>query len=450
MNTTNKSFKMFTLIWLGQLISVIGTSLTSFALGFWVLTETGSVTEFSMIILSFVLPTILVSPFAGVIIDRFSRKKLMILSNSVAALSTVIILVLVLSNSLEIWHIYFTSALASVFNTFLMPAYQSVISLLVPKNQLGRANGMIQLGESVSVILGPVVAGFLLHSYGLHAVITVDLIAFAFGVTTLIISKIPELEVKEKAKLNAGLFLTEAREGWTYIMAQPGFKWLLIFSAVINLLLGFINVLLQPLIISLSSEQTLGIVLSITGFGMLLGGILVSAWGGPKKRIHGVFISCIFAGILIALSGFTTSIVFITTCFTLFLFLIPLVNSSSQAIWQSKVEPEIQGRVFSIRRMLGTSLFPLAIILAGPLVDKVFNPLMAPGGLLAGNIGQIIGVGEGRGIGLLFIVTGLLFIIVTVAIYLQPKVRNMEKDIPDAMDENEEQSNIQEPIVEMV
>jgi MFS transporter, DHA3 family, macrolide efflux protein len=445
-----KSFKMFTLIWIGQMISVIGTSLTSFALGFWVLTETGSVTEFSMIILSIVLPTILVSPFAGVIIDRFSRKKLMILSNSVAALSTVVILVLVLTNSLEIWHIYLTAALASVFNTFLMPAYQSVISLLVPKNQLGRANGMIQLGESASIIIAPIVAGFLLHSYGLHLVILVDLFAFALGVTTLFISKIPELELKEKTKLNMKQFFTEVRDGWKYIMNQTGFKWLLIFSAIINLFMGFINVLLQPLIISLSSEQTLGVVLSITGFGMLLGGILVSAWGGPKNRIHGVFISCILAGLFITLSGFTTSIILITTCFSLFLFLIPIVNSSAQAIWQSKVDPTIQGRVFSIRRMLGTSLYPIAIIMAGPLVDNVFNPLMQQDGLLAGSVGQIIGVGEGRGIGLLFIVTGLLLMIVTLTIYLQPKVRNMEKDIPDAIVHNVEVTNVKEPLAEMV
>ena len=233
-------------------------------------------------------------------------------------------------------------------------------------------------------------------------------------------------------------------------MGKPGFKWLLIFSAFINLIMGFINVLIQPLIISLSSEHTLGIVLSITGIGMLLGGILVSAWGGPSRRIHGVFISCIIAGILVAFSGFTTSIILITASFSLFLFLIPIVNSSSQAIWQSKVDPTIQGRVFSIRRMLGTSLYPLSIIMAGPLVDKVFNPLMQPHGLLAESVGQIIGVGEGRGIGLLFIVAGFILVIVTVAIYLQPKVRNIEKDIPDAIEEKEEQRDIHETVVELV
>nr|MBA5586733.1 MFS transporter [Anaerobacillus isosaccharinicus] len=424
---------MFVLIWIGQLVSVIGTSLTSFALGFWVLTETGSVTQFSMIILSLVLPTVIVSPFAGVIIDRFSRKKLMILSNCVAAFSTMIILVLVLTNSLEIWHIYLTAALASTFNTFLMPAYQSIISLLVSKEQLGRANGMIQIGESASIIIAPTVAGFLLHLYGLQAVIIIDLIAFTFAITTLFFAKIPEIISKNTTKLNPKQFLAEAKEGWNYLMARPAFKWLLIFGAAINLLLGFLNVLMQPLIIALSSEQTLGIVLSITGFGMLLGGIIISIWGGPKNRINGMFLSCGLAGVMIALTGLTTSIVFITACFFLFLFLIPIVNSCSQALWQSKVEPTIQGRVFTIRRMLGVSLYPLAIIMAGPLVDKVLNPIMEPGGLLANSVGQIIGVGEGRGIGLLFIIIGILFVIVTATIYLQPKVRNIDKDIPDAI-----------------
>jgi MFS transporter, DHA3 family, macrolide efflux protein len=434
----NKNFKMFLLIWVGQFISVIGTSLTSFALGFWVLTESGSVTQFSMIILSLALPTIIVSPFAGVIIDRFSRKKLMILSNCVAALSSVIILVLVLTNTLEIWHIYVAAALASTFNTFLMPAYQSIISLLVPKKQLGRANGLIQVGESASVIIAPVVAGFLIHLYGLQAVITIDLIAFAFAVTTLIFAKIPEVATKQSAKLNTKQFFAEAKEGWDYLMKQPAFKWLLIFGAFINLLLGFVNVLLQPLIITISSEQTLGIVLSVTGFGMLLGGIMISVWGGPKNRINGMFLACGLAGVFISLAGITTSIVFITASFFVFLFLIPMVNSCSQALWQSKVEPTIQGRVFTIRRMLGISLYPLAIIMAGPLVDKVFNPLMEPNGLLADSVGQIIGVGEGRGIGLLFVIIGVLFVIITTAIYLQPKVRSIEKDIPDAIVEEKE------------
>ncbi|OIJ14509.1 hypothetical protein BKP35_06420 [Anaerobacillus arseniciselenatis] len=439
----NKSFRTFLLIWAGQFISVIGTSLTSFALGFWVLTETGSVTQFSMIILSVVLPTVIISPFAGVIIDRFSRKKLMMMSNCVAAFSTSIILVLVLTNSLEVWHIYVTSALASTFNTFLMPTYQSVISLLVPKQQLSRANGMIQVGESASIIIAPTVAGLLLYLHGLQAIIFIDLFAFLIAVTTLFFAKIPELEVKATTKLNIQQFLVEAKEGWNYIMSRPGFKWLLIFSASINLLLGFVNVLLQPLIITLSSEQVLGVVLSISGFGMLLGGIFISVWGGPKQRIKGIFYGCGMAGILISLAGFTTSIVFITVCFSLFLFLIPLVNSCSQAVWQSKVEPSIQGRVFTLRRMFSISLYPLAIIIAGPLVDKVFNPLMAENGILANSIGQLIGSGDGRGIGLLFILIGSLFVVVTMLIYLHPRVRNMEIEIPDALTDDPEQPIMQ-------
>lgn len=428
-----KSFKIFTLIWFGQFASLIGTSLTSFALGFWVLSETQSVTQFSMVILSVVIPTIIASPFAGVIIDRFSRKKLMILSNSVAAFCTAIILTLVLMNSLEIWHIFVTTAIASTFNTFLMPSYQSVISLLVPKGQLSRANGMIQAGDAASMIIAPIIAGLLLHSYGLQAVIFIDLAAFFLAIATLVFAKIPEIVPIEKKHLNTKQFFAEARDGWKYIMKRPALKWLLIFYAVLNLLLGYVNVLLQPLIISLSSEQTLGVVLSVTGVGMLLGGVLISVWGGPKNQINGIFFSCAVAGTAIAFSGVTTSILIITGCFFTFLFFVPIVNSCSQAVWQTKVDPAIQGRVFTIRRMLGISLNPLAIIMAGPLVDNLFNPLLMPDGLLAGNVGQVIGVGEGRGIGLLFFIIGLTFTIVTAAVYSLSSVRKMEKEIPDAI-----------------
>lgn len=288
------------------------------------------------------------------------------------------------------------------------------------------------------MIIAPILAGFLLHQFGLHAVIYVDLVAFSIALVTLVLAKIPEITPANGVKLNASSFFAEARDGWNYMMDRMGLKWLLFYSALINLLLGFVNVLLQPLIISLSSEQTLGIVLSITGVGMLLGGIVISAWGGPKNRVNGIFFGCFVAGLLVALTGLSTSVFLITVCFFLALFCIPIINASSQALWQSKVDPGIQGRVFSLRRMLGTSLYPLAIIAAGPLVDHVFNPLLVEGGLLAGSVGQVIGVGEGRGIGLLFIVTGVLFMIITMAIYAQPKVRHMERDLPDAIVENGE------------
>jgi DHA3 family macrolide efflux protein-like MFS transporter len=430
------SFKTFLFIWSGQFTSVIGSMLTQFALGIWILKETGSITQFSIIFLSITLPTVLISPVAGVIVDRFPRKQIMIISDSVAGLSTLILFLLIITNQLEAWHIYIASAISSIFNSFQTPAYQSTVSLLVPKKQLGRANGMIQLADSTSFIIAPLIAGILLHTNGLPVIMIIDISTFLFALITLLFARFPKIDQKEQITLNIQSFLQDAIEGWRYITDRPGLILLLISSAITNFLLGFYNVLFQPLILSISNEQTLGTVLSITGIGMILGGITMSAWGGPKKRVKGMFGFSVLNGIFIGMAGITESIIFITTCIFMALFVLPISNACGQAVWQNKVHPEVQGRVFALRRMIGRALTPISFILAGPLVDKVFNPTMKHEGILANSNGTLIGIGDGRGIGLLFICIGLLWALSNMLIYFHPRIRQLEIEISDAVGES--------------
>lgn len=429
--------KTFLVVWFGQFFSVIGSALTAFGLGIWVLQETGSVTQFSMIILSATLPSILLLPLAGVIVDRFKRKWIMVISDGVAGLSTLVLFALLLTNQLEIWHIYIITAISSLFSSLQMPAYQSTVSLLVPKKQLGRANGLMQLADASSIVIAPITAGFLLYSFGIHAVIIIDVVTFLIAITTLLLVKLPELEQEHTEKLNAASFIKEAKFGWNYIKERPGLKWLLVYFAVINFLLGFFNVLIQPLILALSNEQVLGTVISITGIGMLAGSILMSSWGGPTSKIKGLFGFGLVVGMGTAIAGMSESLVIITIALTGSLFCLPISNASSRVLWQSKVDPKVQGRVFALRAMIGRSLSPLAIILAGPVVEKVFQPLMVTDGALSASVGSIIGVGDGRGIGLLFICIGLVHVFSTIIIYLNPRVRQLEEELPDAIDERE-------------
>lgn len=430
-----QSFNTFILIWIGQFLSVLGSGLTQFALGIWVLMETGSVTQFSFIILAFMLPMVIISPFAGVIVDRYSRKKIMLITDSVAGLTTIIILLLVVTDSLQVWHIYITTGIASIFSCFQLPSYQSIVSLIVPKEQLGRANGMIQLADSSTTIIAPVVAGLLLHIGGLLSVLVIDLITFLVAVVTLAFARIPELVRKAEGKLSSNKFIVEIKEGWNYISERKGLKMLLIYFALVNFVLGFFNVAFKPLILSLSSEQTLGMVISITGIGMLLGGLFMSIWGGPKKRVEGLLGFSLISAIFIALSGFTTSIPIITACIFVCLLVLPVSNACSQAIWQSKIDKHIQGRVFALRSAIGKSLFPVGTLMSGPLIDYVFNPLMDHGGFLSSSVGEVIGVGEGRGAGLLFIIVGVCWIGFTITMYLNSKVRNIESEVPDCQTE---------------
>ncbi|WP_246938507.1 MFS transporter [Bacillus pinisoli] len=428
-----QSFKTFLVIWFGQLASVIGSGLTGFALGVWVFQETGSVTLFSLIVMSSVLPGVLASPIAGYVVDKWKRKNVMILADCVAGFSTLLIFVLLLSNQLEIWHIFLSTALGSFSSAFQMPAYQSTIALLVPKENLSRANGMVQMADSLSMIIAPLAAGFLLGIIGLQGVILVDFITFIIAITTLVFVRFPELKKEENQE--KAPFLKEAMLGWDYIQKRPALLGLLLYFAFANFLLGYVNVLMQPLILTIGDERALGIAISVTGGGMLLGGIIMSVWKGMQDQVKQFILFGFLSAIGLSISGFVSSVYVITIGMFLTMSLIPFGNAASQSIWQRKVKPNVQGRVFALRRMVALSLAPFAYITAGPVAEKLFTPMMVEGGLLASSIGRLIGVGESRGIGLLFIILGILWAILGVVYYLHPRIRNLDKELPDAIED---------------
>ncbi|MGB0386326.1 MAG: MFS transporter [Ardenticatenaceae bacterium] len=425
-----RGMRVFLFIWFGQLISLIGSGLTGFALGVWVYQRTGSVTDFALISLSTILPVILISPVAGVLVDRWNRRWVMILSDSGAALSTLAIALLLSTNQLEIWHIYLATVVSSTFNGFQWPAYTAATTQLVPKQHLGRASGMTQLAEGVAQLISPVLGGVLLVTIELQGVILLDLMTFLFALATLLLVRFPRVTaVVRKAKKES--WLHEAAYGFRYITDRPGLLGLLIFFAASNFLVGVVQVLATPLVLSFTSVDVLGTILSIGGIGMLLGSLLMSTWGGPQRLILGVLGFQLLGGLCIFLAGLRPSALLFAAAAFLFFFGIPIGNGCSQVIWQRKVAPDVQGRVFAVRRMIALSCLPLAFLVAGPLTDQVFEPLMLPDGPLANSIGQFIGVGPGRGIGLLFIILGVFTMLATVLAYQYSPLRLVEDELSD-------------------
>jgi MFS transporter, DHA3 family, macrolide efflux protein len=434
--TLAQSMRVFTFIWLGQLVSLLGSSLTGFALGVWVYQRTGSVTQYALISLFSLLPGLLIAPLAGVLVDRWDRRWLMVVSDAGAGLGSLIIALLLWLGQLQIWQIYFVVAISSMFSAFQWPAYAAVTTLLVPKQHLGRANGMVQFAEAVSRLIAPALAGILVVSINLQGVILLDSVTFVFAIATQILVRFPKIKTTIADEEKNKSLLEEAVDGWTYITTRPGLLALLIFFAIKNFLVGTVNVLITPLVLCFASTTVLGSVLSIGGSGMILGSCVMSFWGGSRQRIHAVLGFTLLGGLSIVMAGIKPAApVFFAAAFTYF-FGFPIVNSCDQAIWQSKVELAVQGRVFALRRMLTWGSLPLASLVAGPLADQVFEPLLVPGGLLAGNLGQIIGVGKGYGIALLFILMGILTLLTTVSFYLYPPLRLLETQLPDAIIDN--------------
>jgi MFS transporter, DHA3 family, macrolide efflux protein len=422
----------FTLIWFGQVVSMIGSSLTSFALGVWLYQTTGSTTSFSLIYFFAELPAILVAPIAGVVNDHWYRRWVLIFSDSGSGLSTLAIAIMLWSGKLEIWHIYLATLVSSICKGFQQPAYYTTPTLLVAKKHFSRANGMIQLGKAVGQLFSPILAGALVKSIQVQGVILIDFATFIFALLTLLVARFPKYFRSSKGNAKLGMYWRQAIYGWNYIVMRPGLLMLLMFFFVTNFAIGLAQVLITPMVLSFTNALVLGKILSIGGSGWLLGGIVMSIWGGPRRRIYGVFGFEILLGLSILIAGLQPSEILITVAAFIFFFSVPIVISSANAIRQTKVALDVQGRVFAIWGAIAWLSFPLAYLVAGPLADRVFNPLLVTGGLLADSVGLLIGVGAGRGIGLLFIVLGLFIISVTVAAYHYPRIGLVEDELPDA------------------
>lgn len=424
----------FLIIWLGQLISTIGSNLTSFALGVYVYQDTQSTTLFALSLLAYMLPQIVISPFTGALVDRWDRRKAMILSDTGAGLCTLIIVILYLNGHLEIWHILTATFFNSTFNTIQWPAWSATQSLLIPKEHLGRASSMTQMTDALGQLLSPLIAGLLFGIIHLGGIVLIDFVTFGFAVTTLISARVPRPPVTEAGKQGAGNLWSEARFGLTYITARKPLLGLLVYFAIINFFGGMLSSLFGPLLLDISTPEMYGLVGSIVGCGMLVGTVAMSIWGGPKRKAIGVLLFGGLGGLFILLIGVRLSIPLIAAAGFAAMFTIPITDACSQAIWQSKVEPDVQGRVFSIRRTIAWGTQLPALVLAGPLVDWVFNPLMAENGILQGTLlGHILTLGAGRGIGMAFIVDGAMVVLASLIFSMVQSVRNIDVLLPDAI-----------------
>jgi MFS transporter, DHA3 family, macrolide efflux protein len=431
MKATFFEMRTFLLVWFGETISLLGSSLTSFALGVWAYQNSGSVTQFALISLAAVLPAVLLSPVAGALVDRFDRRRVMLIADAGAGLSTLLVAILYASGALQIWHLYLTSAIAAGCGAFQSPAFSAASTLLVPSRHFRRASGLRQLGMALAQLVAPILAGFLILAIKLEGVILIDLSTFMIAVLVLAVVRFPPPPESDVGKSARGSLRQEATFGWRYIWARPGLMAMLMMFAGTNFAFAMVSTLFTPLMLSITTPDWLGMTMTLGGVGMLIGSLGISIWGGPKKRIWGVLAGEALAGLAIIIGGASTSLsVIMLAAFTVFL-LIPVINSISEAIWQTRIPADIQGKVFAARNTLAISMSPLAFILAGPLADRVFEPWMMPGGALAGSLGVWIGSGAGRGIGLIFILMGLVAILAAVTGSLYPPLTNIESELPE-------------------
>jgi hypothetical protein len=435
-------WKTFLTIWSGQLVSLLGSGLSGFALGLWALEVTGSVTRFALIAACTLGPRIFLSPIAGALADRWDRRLTMMASEIGAAVITFYLAGMLVMGHLAVWHIYVAMSAISVCSAFQWPAWAASITLLVEKDQYGRASGMVQVAQGLAQTVAPVMAAAMMQSrLGITGILLIDFSSYIFAAFTLMLvripSPVPEFTGDSKTEISGKQLLEDIVRGWRYLAGKPGLIGLVFMVSACNFLLGAIMILVAPLVLSFSTPQVLGTVMTTAGVGMFVGSAIMAATGGPRRRVRGMVLFLALGGAALLPAGLPPSPFVVASGAFLFLLSVPVASGCMQAILQTKVDAALQGRVFAFTGMSVAAAMPIAYLAAGPLADKFFEPWFSAGGLFAGSVGQWIGVGPGRGIAAAFVLSGLLLIAITLAAWANPRVRELENELPDAIPERE-------------
>lgn len=426
-----KDYKWSTYIifWLTQTISQLGSAMTGFALALWVYNRTQSPMAMSLMSFCNFLPYIIVSLFAGAFIDKHKKKSMMLAADTVAAICTLTILVLVSCGHLEVLHIYILNAITGIMNAFQGPASSVAIGIMVPNGEYERASGMSSFSGSVITVLSPILASFIYGIWGLGGVIFIDLFSFCTAFTILaVFIHIPEQLSKIKGVKQS--FLGGTKEGWVYLVNHKGIWYLVLSMTIANLFsrIGYENILpAMVLARSGGNETTLGIVTGFIGIGGILGGIAVTFIKFPSSRVKVIYFST-FLSFLVGdlLMGLSKNIWMWCISAVATSVVIPFVNAGINAIMYEQVPVDKQGRVFSVRNALQNACIPIGILLGGYLAEYIFEPLMQQDIRLVKILEKLVGTGTGNGMSVMFLCTGILGALTSTVWYWNKHIRKLD------------------------
>ena len=408
---SDKSFLKFIIVWIGQLVSSIGGGLTAFTLGVYAYEKTQTATSFALVTLFSFLPSILLRPIGGVLADRFDRRVMMIIGDIGSAAGVAFIwFLLKYQGNIELWQIYLGVSISSIFLALQSPAYKASITDLLTEEQFAKASGLVQLASSAQYLVSPIVAGFLLSMTSIENILILDIFTFIFAALAVVAIK-KEASKSHSDSPHLSLF-KDLKEGWEVIVCNQGVLTLILIISLVTFYIGFLQTLLGPMILSFSTPQTLGTILSTSALGMIGTSLYIGIRKVSTDYVRMLSYGLIGAGVFFALMGLSTNVYVITLNGFLFFCALPFINTSTDVLIRKSIPNEKQGRAWGIIGVLSQIGFIVAYGVAGYLADRIFNPLLVEGGILTSTIGQIIGVGNGRGIGLLFIFSGLLVVLI--------------------------------------
>lgn len=418
----------FVRVWAGQTASMIGSQVSAVGAAVYVFVETGSAVWLGLLTALAALPAVVTAPFMTVV-DRFPRRTVMILGDCFAAIGPVLLLVSVRTGHLAIWQIAAAAFVGELGTAFQAPASQAAVPHLVPPEALGRANSLGQIGPALGIVAGPLLAAPLVATWGLTAVLLVDLVTFAIAVTLVALTPFgaPAGAVGETAGEAADAGPT-ADLGWAPVrafLAGPGRPLIVLIAvgAAINAVLALFNVAVFALATTIGGASRAGLPVAAIGAAMIGGSVLASVRGVPADRVRafvvGLATTCVGCVVIAA----RPDLWFVCVGGALAVVLVPAVNAASATIFHERVPSEMQGRLFGLRQAIGGGLYPAASAAAGVLVAEVGAPLMD--GPLAGSLGRLIGSGAERGGALVVLTAGLLLGLIAAGLARSPIRRQL-------------------------
>lgn len=389
-----KSLRPFFILWSGQALSLVGSSIVQFALIWWLTQETGSATILATAALVAFIPQIVLGPFVGVLVDRWSRRWIMFVADSMIAAATLVLAYLFWVEAIQLWHIMALLFVRSLGSAFHLPAMQASTSLMVPQEQLTRIQGINQILEGSLNIVGAPLGALFLTLLPMQSVLAIDIVTALFAIVPLLFILVPQPDVPANDAADGAKpsFWSEMHLGFRYVWSWPGILILMLLAMMVNFILTPAIILL-PLLVTqyfIGGAWELSILEATFGIGIVAGGILLSAWGGFKKRVLTTLTGLIGLGLGFTLIGLAPVNLFWLAVVGAFLTgsMIALTNGPVRAIFQAAIAPEMQGRVFTLLGSLATAMTPLALILSGPLVDQVgIRPWFIGGGLITALVG---------------------------------------------------------------
>ena len=416
--------KKFIILWLGEFISTIGSGMTSFAIGIYIYQLTKSVTLVSIATLLAYLPTILLNPLGGILADRYDRRLMMILGDLLSALGLLYILISINLGNNSVMPIFIGITISSVFISLLEPAYKATVTDLLTEDEYAKASGMVQIAGAAKYLISPAIAGIILSFSDIRIILIIDILTIFITVFSASYVR-SAISIVKPNKDNFNFF-KEFKEGFKALTVNKGVMDMIVLMGFMCFFIAFIQTLMTPMILAFADSKTLGIMESVSAIGMVVGSIVIGIIKIKKNYVRILVFSLIMSGIFMGLVGVTTNIIFILIACILFFSTLPFVNTCADVLIRINIPNEVQGRAWGIISVLTQVGYVAAYCVCGVLADKVFGPMLMEGGILAGTIGKIIGVGQGRGIGFMLIIAGIIMVITAFVLGNRKNIKQME------------------------